>query len=81
MKCFFGKCGIVPAIGLATFLLFGMQPLVHAAEGTLQEEYRTPMLSGSVETWVNQGEDISGSTIRGFGRRRSDGRYQAGRRG
>ena len=28
MKCFFGKCGIVPAIGLATFLLFWMQPLV-----------------------------------------------------
>lgn len=73
MKCFFGKCGIVPAIGLATFLLFWMQPLVHAAEGTLQEEYRTPMLSGSVETWVNQGEDISGSTIRVFADDLEDG--------
>lgn len=50
------KCGSILAIGLAAFLLSGIQTNASGETDALEDLYRQPALSGSIQTWVYQGE-------------------------
>lgn len=75
MKYKFQKCGCILAIGIAAFLLPGIQTNASSESDTLEDAYRQPALSGSVETWVYQGEtfDFENSKNRIFADDLEDG--------
>lgn len=75
MKHRFQKCGSILAIGIAAFLLPGIQTNASGESNALEDAYRQPALSGSIETWVYQGEtfDFENSKNRIFADDLEDG--------
>lgn len=69
------KCGGILAIGLAAFLLSGIQTNASGKTDALEDAYRKPVLSGSIQTWVYQGEtfDLQNSRNRIFADDQEDG--------
>ena len=74
MKHMLKKCGSILAIGIAAFLLSGIQTNA-AGEGNAFDAYRRPALSGSIQTWIYQGEsfDLQNSKNRIFADDQEDG--------